>query len=379
MANPAPLHPTAELLPARPWKESLREIAGAGAFLAVATYLFLAFLGGEETPEGAWRVAPVAGEQVLQHIGWGFGVNIPVLLAFYAIVIGGQLVASPSASATRRTLGAVAQMMAAAFLPALLLILAACIHDPSQAGALVVIVPATGITLFLAVQLGGFVVFDNAQKLAAAIRNRDWAQGRLQTLRARGRRPLWLVIALNTALGGAIAFSLTTVIASPKGPLWLLFLVYAMFCLGLTLVNIFGVQTLRTAQDRPSKALAWLLPISMNMIVATIALNLFIQDAGAGGIALFAVLVFCTLSALWPRRFMGRLLLNWTIQGAGTAYAARSIARRYSKACREIQELSCTTSPELPATFRERALTAFRVLRAGHPAVSETAVNPRRQ
>lgn len=364
MTNPLPTYTANEPLTSRPWKESLSEIAGASAVLVVLTYIILAAPGGGGSLEQVWNTAPIAGGQVLEHIGWGFGVYIPVLLAFYAIVIGGQLVESPAAAATRRSLGLVAQAMAAALAPALLLIIAAYADDLSKAGALVVILPATGITLFLAVQLGGFVIFEDTLKLAAATRTRDWAQNRFQALRIRGRRPLWLVQAVTAIVGGTFAFALTLCLASPTGPLWTLFLVYVMFTLGLTLFNTFGVQTLRTAQDRSSKIAAWLLPLSMGLIVTTIALNLFLNDAGAGGIAIISIVAFCTLSTLWPRSYMGRFWLNWSIQGAGTASAARAIVRRYVKAAREIRELTPAVKPDSPPTLRERILAAVQAFRA---------------
>ena len=312
--------------------------------------------------ERTWEIASVAGNEVLQHIGWGFGVYIPVLLSFYAIVIGGQLVASSTASATRRTLGAVAQMIAATLVPALLLIFAGCIHDPSEAGALVMIIPVTVVTFFLAVQLGGFIVFEDALKLSAAKRDQAWARSRLPALRARGRRALWLVLTVNATFGGVIAFALTDSLASLEGPYWLLLLVYVLFSFGLALVNAFGVQTLRAAQDRSSAAIAWLAPVSTNLLAVTVILNLFIFSSHVGSIALASALIFCMLSTLWPRRFMGRFLLNWTVQGAGTAYAARSLVRLYAKASREIEELS--TLSDSPPNLRERSLAAFRSFRA---------------
>ncbi len=336
-----------------------------GMFCVLSTYVILAAPGGEGSLQQAWGTAPIAGSRALEHIGWGFGVYIPVLLGFYAIVIGGQFVASSAVVArTRRTLGLVAQAMAAALVPALLLILAACVHQPSQAGALVVIVPVTGVTFFLAIQLGGFVVFENSLKLEIAFSTREWAQERMQILRVRGRRPMWLVVIVNALVGGGAAFVTTLCFVSPQRSWWLLFLVYFLFALGLTLINAFGVHTLRTARDRSSKIAAWLLPVSMGLTITGVALNLFIYGIGAVGGAIFAILALCSFSALWPRRHARRFWLDWSVQGAGTAHAARTIARKYVRATREIRELAPATSTEVIPTLRERVSAAVQAFRA---------------
>jgi len=92
----------------------MSEAAGMSVFATFAAFVLLAF-----PSETAWphlvEVAPVVGAEFLAHVGWGFGVYIPVMLGFYAIVIGGQLVASPTVAArTRRRLGFAAEAMACA-------------------------------------------------------------------------------------------------------------------------------------------------------------------------------------------------------------------------------------------------------------------------
>ncbi|MEV8265789.1 hypothetical protein AB0P00_16755 [Microbacterium sp. NPDC077057] len=356
-----------ELLPSRPAKEAMSEIAGMSVFATFAAFVLLAFPSETALPQLV-EVAPVAGAEVLTHIGWGFGVYIPVMLGFYAIVIGGQLVASPTVAArTRRRLGFAAEAMAGALTPALLLILAVCVKDPTKAGSLFVVLPAAGVTFFLAVQLGGFVVFEPALRLAEAIRSRAWAASQLPALRSRSRRPVWLVATVTAVLGGILGLAVTVAIAPPGSELVLtelvLTVVYAMFAAGLTLFNLHGLHTFLTARDRLTKIAAWLFPVSIALAVFAIAGGLIGDGAIAGGVSVLAVLAFCTLSALWPRSIPWAFGQDWSVRGAGAALAARAVARTYGTSVRTVNELSATQVLPPTGGLRERLLAVVSALR----------------
>ncbi|MCC9053549.1 hypothetical protein LOK55_04400 [Microbacterium sp. F2E] len=352
-----------ELLPSRPAKEAMSEIAGMSVFTTFAAFVLLAFPSETALPHLV-EVAPVAGAEVLTHIGWGFGVYIPVMLGFYAIVIGGQLVASPTVAArTRRRLGFAAEAMAGALTPALLLILAMCVKDPTKAGSLFVVLPAAGVTFFLAVQLGGFVVFEPALRLAEAIRSRAWAASRLPALRSRSRRPAWLVATVTAVVGGILGLAVTVAIAPPPGSELVLTVVYAMFAAGLTLFNLHGLHTFLTARDRLTKIAAWLFPVSIALAVFAIAGGLIGDGAIAGGVGVMAVLAFCTLSALWPRSIPWAFGQDWSVQGAGAALAARAVARTYGTSVRTVNEVSATQMPPPTGGLRERLLAVVSALR----------------
>lgn len=62
-----------ELLPSRPAKEAMSEIAGMSVFATFAAFVLLAFPSETALPHLV-EVAPVAGAEALAHIGWGFGV-----------------------------------------------------------------------------------------------------------------------------------------------------------------------------------------------------------------------------------------------------------------------------------------------------------------
>jgi hypothetical protein len=359
-----------ELLPSRPARQAVLEIFGMSAFTTFLASITLAF------PVDGWvsrivDVAPVAGAQVLENIGWGFGVYIPVMLGFYAIVIGGQLVVSPRVAAqTRRTLAYTAEAMASALVPALLLIAAACLANPSKAGALFVIVPAVCVTFFLAIQLGGFFVFEPALRLASWIRTKDWAAGRLANLRLRSRRPLWLVLVATTIGAGALGIVVTVSISPVSGSLVLLTLMYVALGIVLTVFNVHAAYSFHTARDRTSKIVAWFFPVSMAMVVISMAVGLIADGVISGGAALIAIVAFCALSALWPRRVPWKFGRDWSVQGAASAFAARAVARTYARSVVAVRKLAPAPASVQPTTFRQRLLVSLHAVLGEGTALS---------
>lgn len=357
-----------DLLPSRPAKEAVTEVIGMSVLGLFIVFVLGAFPSGNDGVYRAMGLAPGAGAVVLEHIGWAFGAYIPILLGFYAIVIGGQLVADPpTAARTRRTLGFTAEAMTGALVPALVLILAACIADPSQAGALFVIVPVSAVMFFLAVQLGGFIVFERELRLASAERSRDWAKGRLDTLRRRSRKPIWLVVAVHTLLGGLVGTGMTLILTRPTGSILVLVLLYGLIALGLAFASVHGVHASRTARDRTSKVMAWMIPSGLYLVGLLLAVEVLITSGASAGASVLAVVVFSALSTIWPRRWASRLLLNWTLQGAATGYAAKSVSSTYLRNMREIRELTETPDTEEPPTLRERVASALRAFREPLP------------
>jgi hypothetical protein len=360
-------------LPSRPAKEAFSEIVGMSAFATFLGFMLLAFPGDNWVAQ-IISVAPVAGMQVLQHIGWGFGVYIPVMLGFYAIVVGGQLVVSPRAAQIRRTLAFTAEAMASSLVPAVLLIVAACVRNPSAAGALFVVIPAAGVTFFLALQLGGFFVFEPALRLASAIRSRDWAAKHLVALRLRSRRPLWLVFGATTLVAGAMGVVVTMSTASMSGSLILLAGIYLTFGAGLSIFNVHAVYTFHTARDRLSKVVAWLFPVSIALVVLSLAFGLILNGAAPGGAAVISIVAFCTLSALWPRRIPWKFGRDWSVQGAATAYAAKSVARTYARSVVAVRDLAPAPVSVEPMTIWGRLLAALQAFQRGSGARSSSGL-----
>lgn len=357
-----------EVLPSRPAKEAVSEIAGMSVAGLFVVFVLCAAPGGSGSFAEAIEVAPALGAVVLQHIGWGFGAYVPLLLGFYAIVIGGQLVADPATAAlTRRRLGLVAEAIAGALVPALILIVAACVAEPVRAGSLFVIVPVSAVMFFLAIQLGGFIVFERSLRLSSAERSRDWARKHLETLKVRSQKPIWLVLAAHTVGGGAVGVGITLLLIRPSGSLLVLFLLYGAVALGLGFASVHGLYTYRTAQDRLSKVMAWALPSGLYLAALLLALEAFLRIGAAAGLGVLFVVVLTLVSTFWPRRRASRFVLNWSLQGTATGYAARSITARYVRNVREIRELLQMPESERPASVRDRIAAAIQAFRAGTP------------
>lgn len=358
-----------ELLPSRAAKEAVSEIMGMSVFGLFIVFALGAFPAGSDGGYRAVELASRAGIVLLQHIGWAFGAYIPILLGFYAIVIGGQLVADPAVAArTRRTLGFVAEAMAGALVPALVLILVACIAEPSHVGALFVVVPVSALMFFLAVQLGGFIVFERALRLESAERSRNWARQRLHALRHRSPKAIWLIFVVHTVLGGAIGAGTTMLLTRPAGSLAVLFVLYGMIALGLAFAGVHGVYMFHTARDRASKVVAWLIASSLYFAALFLDAEIFLKSGLAAGYSVLAIIALSLVLTFWPRNHAPRFLVNWSIQGGAAGLAAKSVVRTYASSVREIRELRARPVAAERMAFRERMVVALQAFRDAIPA-----------
>ncbi|CAD6008519.1 conserved membrane protein of unknown function [Agreia sp. COWG] len=311
--------------------------------------------------EANWLLASDAGALVIQQIGWAFGVFVPTLLGFYVTVVGGQLVSEPAvAYRTRRTLGLVAEAMTAAMMPALVLIAIACISEPARAGTLFVIVPVSAVMFFLAVQLGGFVVFEQALRLASAQKSFDWSRARLVALRRRSTAPVPLVFILNAVVGAAAGLGTILVFSRSVVSIVSLFSLLSLLAFGLVLTNYYGVYSFHTSRDRASRIVAYLLPASMNMMVLALSLDLIVRADVAAGLGVLATAAVVLASTLWmPLRGINPIW-NWSIQGSGRRLAAISVARTYVASFKTIQDFR--TRPGQRLSLSERLIAAWRLV-----------------
>ena len=83
---------------------------------------------------------------------------------------------------------------------------------------------------------------------------------------------------------------------------------------------------------------------------------------------MLAVVAFSAASTFWPRKRTSQFLLNWTLQGAATGYAAKSVSSTYVRTMREIRELTQTPDTDEPPTLRDRVASALQAFRGAVPA-----------
>lgn len=362
----------AELAPSRPAKETVTEIIAMSLLGVTASFVLASIPVGTNGADRVLSLAPAAGAVVLEHIGWAFGVYVPILLGFYVIVIGGQLVGDQSTAAKyRRTLGFVAEAMTAALIPALLLVVAACFADLSRLGALFVIVPVAAVMFFLTIELGSFIVFERDLRLAAAKRSQKWTKQRLSTVLQRSRRPLWLVLVVHTVVAGFLGLATTLILARPTGAMAVakLFALYGLMGLGLAVASVHGIHTLHTARTRTEKVvIAWTLPVLLYLAGLLLTLEVSVSVGSPVGYSLILILLLLLTSTFWPRTRAPRFVLNWTLQGAATAYAAKKLTVAYLRTTKEIRELGETPGGGSQPSLRTRLMAALQAFQNTMPA-----------
>lgn len=98
----------------------------------------------------------IAGGEVLENIGWVFGVYLATLLGFYAVVVAQQVKMLPNMVQKQKGLGETAIVLTATLAPMLLLILVTCFEDGHRWGVFFAVGPVAVLTWFLAIRLGSF-------------------------------------------------------------------------------------------------------------------------------------------------------------------------------------------------------------------------------
>ena len=338
------------------------------AFVLLAAAVAWPF-GVAEDLDRLGRFAGAAGSVVLAHIGWAFGAYIPVLLGFYVIVLGGQIVGPRDrADKVRRNLGYVSELLVAALVPALVLIVPACVEDPSQTGALLVIVPVAAMMFFLAVRLGQLNAYDTEELLSSARRSLATVRGRLDDLRQHSsQKPIWLLLSAYGILGSLIGGGITFLFARPVAAAFLLYFAAALV---LGYASLYAVYMADVTQDRMGKFVAWTLPVAMYALaLGGTALTFDVSVPAAVGFLL--VVLISALSMLWPRRRASRFMLDWTLRGGGARWAVKSLDSTQRRTEKEIRELVAEkliaeiTGEVQPPPLRERVRDALRVVRGG--------------
>ncbi|WP_374976649.1 hypothetical protein ACEYYH_02130 [Microbacterium trichothecenolyticum] len=115
--------------------------------------LMVAALIGWQSGNGLAWIA-VLGEGVSESLDWSLSIMVSVLLAFYAVSIGGQLLQLDKLASTRNILGIAGAAIGAAAILLGALVAAYAFTEPSAWGTVIALVPVTGIVLFLVLHLG---------------------------------------------------------------------------------------------------------------------------------------------------------------------------------------------------------------------------------
>lgn len=326
----------------RPARESVTELLILSAVSVAMTSAIVGLANdGDDRLRHSLEWAASAGERTLGHLGWGLGAYISTLMAFYAIVIGGQLVAPEFAAARmRRVLGAVAEFMIAGLFPALVIVVIYCVSSPAESGALFVIVPVWCVMLFLAIQLGGFIVIDSQQRLADAERSKEWARARIDSMRDRSQRAVPIVLLVN-ALAPVVLGSTVTLVLAGEGFSSAPVVLNLVMAVLLVLAGVYALFIHRTARDSLTRVLVWTMFALLYSLFAAALISVAASPPGDAVVLGSApVMLLVCASTFVPVERVSPAALNWSLRGVGTSLALRSVVRTHRRAVRVIAELS---------------------------------------
>lgn len=351
---------------ARPWREVGTEVLLLSTIASLLTLLVVGAPHGFQTG-GTVEVARVAGEEALAQVGWGFGVYIPTLLGFYAIVAGGQLIGGEAAAArVRRVLGFVAELMLAAIVPALLLIVLYVTVTPAKLGALLVVLPVTGVMIFLAVQLGGFLVPDADVWLDSLGETGKALRERLKGVRSRSRRPAFSVLLANVAAPTVVATLLVGPVVEQSPEQWFgAVVLFGGAALFFVVIGWACEFMSKRASDRVSRIAPWVALITLYVVLGA---GIFFAARGAPWLvylAWFLVLGGVLASTIGGGAGTPRWFLNWSIRGVAQRSAGRSAVKALRRTSAQARELRTQLAAPLRLTKGQRARAWLRRLSGG--------------
>ncbi|OOB89514.1 hypothetical protein B0T42_16940 [Rathayibacter sp. VKM Ac-2630] len=294
--------------------------------------------GFEETSASAVQ----AGTVVLAHIGWAFGVNVPVLLSFYLLIAGQDLRGRPSATLTRRRLGFVAELLTASLVPPILLVLVAAAEDRELLGALLLIGPSFAVLVFLAAQLGTFIAFDYRERRDAAQREKEWLSTRLGDLAGRAGRAPIVVLVVNTVTAAAVAGLATLFAGVPVSTVVVKEFSFLVVAFLLSTADLLGLFLLLTGRGTSEKVTSTVGPAVVTLLVLIFPFSEMVAGRWETGMGFVAVIGLVTASSLLQRRGVEGGLFAWTLNSAGTSWARSALERRLARATSEIEGLNAS-------------------------------------
>jgi xanthosine utilization system XapX-like protein len=320
---------------------------------AIAIFLPWYYLGLEPS----W-IAPFA-RGVAASIEWSVGTFVAVLLGFYAISLGGQLLAVKELSATRNVLGRVATIIAScAVLEWVFVIADAALNPQGSWGVVAALVVVVAIILFLAMHIGFRMNFDRREEI-------EWAVERLATIRVNVARletcgilvdPLTPTVTstrshgrLVALLNGAVIVVTSLGLAVIGGALWTwdaLWLVPLLGVLGFGIVFFglsFGASIERqVGVGRFERYAMPALVAGAGLAVAAVSVLLAVGLPAPASWVLggFAMTVgVATLTSCWPLRLSPKPVRRITVHAAAATVARARLDEDAKKQEDRIEQL----------------------------------------
>lgn len=336
-------------------------------FLVMLTLLASPFLAmaGVGRVESALDLARSGGEELFGQLGWAVGTSTTVLLSFYVVVYGGQIIdAGTSAARIRRLLAGVSELMAAATAVLLVCVAVYCIQAPRHWAVMVVLVPAVGIVVFLAVQLGRFLLADVEVRRAEAKRLRDDAKGQLAKLGPRSRLRFAKIFVANSvgisAIATGVAVLMEPMPVNLADRLLLTAGVMGLYAVVTAFLLGGSAFAMNEAMGTTSR---WATPITIGLtaiffgLVVLGALSYFLQGNLGMAVAYVVVVVLSAVTTYSPLLKAPRALVNWSIHGGVARLHAKELVRIYARTAREYRALrpvpdAAPAAAESPSVLR---------------------------
>jgi hypothetical protein len=340
-----------------------------GLLLVFTTFPFVLIGLAQGAPVGL-RAASDAGGVLLDHVGWALSGHIAVLLGFYVVVIGGQILGGGDAAArVRRILGGVAELIAAAAIVLVVIVGVYCAAEPRTWAVFIAIGPVVLLVLFLGVQVGNFLIPSREFRIEEAKRSRIATRSTLRALTVRSRRSP-IVVWAATSVAIAIPSATVAMITGPglSGSVFTdlanLSIVAGFF--GATSAvflgwNAFALYTASVDRARSTSVIFALITVWMYWAVLALALPMIQKGEGWFGWSLLTTALLTVGFSLVPPGQVNDTRADWSFRGAVRRVVAQRAARSYAKAVRELIEFSGVKSQPspTPSTFR-RLVEALR-------------------
>ena len=364
---------TEKLYEARSSRETVLETGLFAIFLLAVTASPFTIIGAMQGPDAALGAVGDAGGVLLEHIGWALSGYIAVLLGFYLVVIGGQILGGgDEAARIRQLLGAVAELVGAAAIVLVVMVGAHCVGEPRSWAVFIAIGPMVVLVVFLAVALGRFLIPGREMRLEDAERRRKSSRLRSRKFSVRTRRqfmPVWATNAIIASMPGTTVFAVWGGVAV-SGPWNTAIFGIFLFLLATALLGWNGFARYMAELDG-----GWSPRVIFSLLTLVVYAGVFaysrslIRD-GSGWFA-WPVVVVAVLTLVvtgLPATLLPGRLSTWCFRAAVNRLIAQRYARVHAMAVREIGELKATEPVHAPpSTGLRRILDGFRTRAASEP------------
>lgn len=295
------------------------------------------------------------GEFLHGEVGWIVSLDVAIMFALFTISVGGQVLGDAmKASKMRGDLGTLAEFVAASSIVISIMLVPFYAQEPARFLALLGVVPAVVVVVFLGAQLGSWVFINTEGQVKEANRLREQNRELLEDLGRWSSKPWLLVVTLNLVVIALIS-SLTFGLRDAHDSFWRM-VASDLIVISVMFVGILLFYFLRfTFKDHIKLGFSWAFLIILSVVPLTF---LFTQVAvtyknGTLLADLPGILVIVggvILTGFVPAKSKSRLLMEWSIQGVARQFAHKSLLRQRDVVTNQFKRLTERASRETPST-----------------------------